>query len=274
MAKLHMLKSFTDTISMSFVLEGDDGIFVVDGGDYTEADYMLEYLRMLGGRVRAWFLTHPHDDHVGCLISLLEGNDGIRVDEIYYNFPTEEFAVSHEPNQGSMTTAQLYKRFYDIIKNRCIKAVRVNKLDEYSFGNLTVRVLHTPNEKITEDVLNNSSVVFRFETKGKSLLFLGDLGIVGGRELLEQIPEELIRADYVQVSHHGQIGVERRVYEAIAPKYAMWCAPEWVWSNRAGKDAGYDTGEMTTPVVRGWLSELGTVRQNYLAFDTTQIIDL
>ena len=31
-AKLNMLKSVTDTISMSFILESDDGVFVIDGG--------------------------------------------------------------------------------------------------------------------------------------------------------------------------------------------------------------------------------------------------
>lgn len=274
MAKLHMLKSVTDTISMSFILESKDGVFVMDGGDYTEKEYMLSYLRMLGSRVRAWFLTHPHDDHVGCLISLLEENDDITVDEVYYNFPTEEFAVSYEPNQGSMTTSDLYNRLRVVTANNNIKATTVKDMGEYKFGSLTVRALRTPNESITEDAVNNSSVVFRFEINGKSILFLGDLSIAGGRELLERVPRELIKSDYVQMSHHGQKGVEKCVYEVIAPKYAMWCNPEWMWNNRADKIGDYDTGKMKTVIVRGWMSEIGTVKRHYLAHDRTQIIDL
>ena len=273
MAKLYMLKSVTDTISMSFVLECEDGIFVIDGGDYTETEYMLSYLRALGGKVRAWFFTHPHDDHVGCFISALEDYDDITVDEVYYNFPSEEFSVGFEPNQGSMTTADLYRRFFLAIEKNQIKATKVKTLDEYSFGELRVSVLHTPNEDIKEDPVNNSSVAFRFEICGKSILFLGDLGVAGGREMLEQIPHNLIKADFVQMSHHGQNGADKSFYEVVAPKYAMWCTPEWMWNNRAGRDGGYNTGKTKTLIVRGWMQELG-VEHNYVVYEDTQVIDL
>jgi beta-lactamase superfamily II metal-dependent hydrolase len=234
---------------------------------------MLEYLRRLGGKVRAWFFTHPHDDHVGCFISLLEENDDITVDEVYYNFPAEEFSVGFEPNQGSMTTAELYRRFALAIKDNNINAVCVKTFDEYSFGDLCVSVLHTPNENVTEDPVNNSSVAFRFDICGKRILFLGDLGVAGGREMLEQIPRDLIKADYVQMSHHGQNGVEKCFYETVSPKYAMWCTPEWMWNNRAGRDGGYNTGKTKTLIVRGWMEEIG-VEHNYVVYEETQVIEL
>ena len=54
MAKLHFLKSVTDTINTSFILESGDTLVVVDGGFPSETPYLYEYLKGLGGHVTAW----------------------------------------------------------------------------------------------------------------------------------------------------------------------------------------------------------------------------
>ena len=60
MAVLHMLKSATDTICESFIFEDNGRLLVVDGGFESEAESLYSALRELGGRVEAWFITHPH----------------------------------------------------------------------------------------------------------------------------------------------------------------------------------------------------------------------
>ena len=275
MAKLHMLKSITDTINTSFILECGGEIFVLDGGFPSESEYMYEYLKGLGGKVDAWFLTHAHDDHVGCLLKILEEHNDITVDKIYYNFPSEKFAVEGEPQQSRMTTAELYEGLRNFTAKRGIPTITVSAGEKLCFSELAVRVLRTPNEKIKVNPINNSTTVYRFEINGKSILFLGDLGIEGGRELLEMADASFIKADYVQMAHHGQNGVEREVYEAICPKYALWCTPSWLWDNRDKRNGGgYDTGGYKTIVVRGWISDLGCVKRHYLMIDGTQIIEL
>ena len=99
------------------------------------------------------------------------------------------------------------------------------------------------------------------------MIFLGDLGYEGGEQLLEQTDRELLRADMVQLAHHGQDGVGREVYDAIGADYCFWCTPEWLWNNDNG--LGYDTHCWKTIVTRGWMSDIG-VKWHYISKDGTQ----
>ena len=97
-------------------------------------------------------------------------------------------------------------------------------------------------------------MVFRMTLGGQTVLFLGDMGIEAGRELVTLYGKTL-HSDFVQMAHHGQEGVEKDVYEAIAPRACLWCTPKWLWNNDAGK--GYNTHTWQTVIVRGWMEELG-----------------
>ena len=114
--------------------------------------------------------------------------------------------------------------------------------------------------------------MFRFEVDGKSILFLGDLAVKGGEQLLAKAAPEYIKADYVQMAHHGQGGVDKACYEAIRPTYCLWPTPSWLWDNLGS--GGYDTGIFNTVVTRGWISALKCVKRHYLMIHGTQVIDL
>ena len=68
---IYMLNSATDTICNSFIITTEDGkLIVIDGGYESETENFLEKLRQISRKDRphidAWFLTHPHSDHVNC----------------------------------------------------------------------------------------------------------------------------------------------------------------------------------------------------------------
>ena len=272
MAKLHFLKSVTDTINTSFILESNGTLLVVDGGFPSEAPYLYEYLKTLGGHVNAWFLTHFHDDHFGCFLAMLEEHPDITVDQVYFNFPCDEFIIKYEPKQSFKTSEEWLQIFRETVKARELPCVTATEGDVYEFdeGKVKVRVLRTYNEEFA--YINNSSTVFRFEADGKSILFLGDLGVEGGRELLCKADPEMVKADFVQMAHHGQGGVDKACYEAIKPTYCLWPTPSWVWNNMG--PGGYDTNVFQTIIVRGWISSLRCVKKHYLMIDGTQVIDL
>lgn len=272
MAKLHFLKSVTDTINTSFILESNGTLLVVDGGFPSEAPYLYEYLKALGGHVNAWFLTHFHDDHFGCFLTMLEEHPDITVDQVYFNFPCDEFIIKYEPKQSIKTSKEWLQIFRETVKARELPCVTATEGDVYEFeeGKVKVRVLRTYNEEFA--YINNSSTVFRFEADGKSILFLGDLGVEGGRELLCKADPEMVKADFVQMAHHGQGGVDKACYEAIKPTYCLWPTPSWVWNNMG--PGGYDTNVFQTIIVRGWISSLRCVKKHYLMIDGTQVIDL
>ena len=85
---------------------------------------------------------------------------------------------------------------------------------------------------------------------GKSILFLGDMSSEGGKRLLQYEKDDL-KADIVQMAHHGQAGVDEDVYKAISPSIALWPTPKWLYNQ--SDDSQYRINE-----TKGWMNKLGT----------------
>lgn len=271
MSTLHMLKSVTDTICESFVLEADGAVIVIDGGFESEAEELYGKIMEAGGHVDGWFFTHPHIDHYGAFCRLMEEHgDEIRVEAIYRNFPEISWLCEHEKAEADHT-AKYLPLIDELMERYGIRSVTMHRGDCYVLGAAEIHVLREPDTSITENCINNSSTVFRADVNGKRILFLGDLGTEGGRQLLENTPREEIQADYVQMAHHGQNGVEREVYGTVQAVCCLWCTPTWLWDNM-GPD-GYDSGNFRTVVVRGWMSEIG-VRKHYVNKDGPYAIEI
>ncbi|MBQ2956594.1 MAG: MBL fold metallo-hydrolase [Clostridia bacterium] len=268
---LHMLGNQTTIQMMSFVVETEDGkLIVIDGGKPGDAQHLLDTLRRLSGgekpHVDAWFLTHNHIDHTGALVTLLtEQRDAFEVDAYYYNFPSDQFLTRYEPG-----TEKEFADFRSVQRFMAGRIETITQGDVYEFGPARFDVLYTTDPAFTDNVVNNSSSVLRMTLGGKTVLFLGDLGIEAGRKLLA-LHGNALRSDYVQMAHHGQNGVERAVYEAAAPSACLWCAPDWLWDNNAGK--GYNTHTWQTVIVRGWMEEMG-VKTHYVIKDGDHAIEL
>ena len=99
---------------------------------------------------------------------------------------------------------------------------------------------------------------------GRTVLFVGDLGVEAGEALLRELPPEDIRAEVVQMAHHGQQGVTKAFYEAVAPRVCLWPTPDWLWDNDSG--AGKGSGPWKTLETRSWMEELG-VREHIVSKD-------
>jgi hypothetical protein len=133
-------------------------------------------------------------------------------------------------------------------------------------------------------------MVIRFSDAKKSVMFLGDLGVEGGKKLLAGPFKDRLHADYLQMAHHGQNGCNEDLYRAVKPDYCLWPTPRWLWDNdreELGREIngnlsgnraamppgrGKGTGPWQTLVVRGWMEKLG-VRKNYVAADGLCRID-
>ena len=91
--QLYQLAPQTHTQMMGYVLQTDDALIVLDGGTAGDAPFLRELLHRLGGaqpHITAWFLTHPHHDHVGAFVALMEGPDAPVVEQVYHCFPSRQ----------------------------------------------------------------------------------------------------------------------------------------------------------------------------------------
>ncbi|MBQ3868771.1 MAG: MBL fold metallo-hydrolase [Clostridia bacterium] len=266
---IHMLKSVTDTIGNSFIITTEDGkLIVIDGGFPSETDYFKEYLKQTAGtgkpHIDAWFLSHPHDDHATVFFEMIEKHrDEFDVDRVYLNFPSREYLAAEDKS-----AAETMDLFYRTLPLFADKMRIVSGGDVLDVGAAKFYILYSPDPEFRHNRANNSSIIFRMELGGKSVMFTGDAGIEAGNKVLRLYGDSgLLKCDFCQMAHHGQNGCDRPFYEAVAPEVCLWPTPSWVWSNVNG------TGSLQTLVVRRWMEELG-VKQNYVSKDGTQVIEL
>mgnify|MGYP001607029008 FL=1 len=264
---------WTKQFSMSYIITTDDGqLIVIDGGWDNDAETLLFYLKKISGRecphIAAWFLSHVHDDHIQAFIEIISHRkDKINIGKVYFNFPSVQNIEMFE-----LSGAALIKNFYSLLPQFADKATIVSINECYIVGNAKFDVLLPPDTAITDNFINNSSVVIRMTLGGKTVIFLGDLGAEGGRRLLK-IWGDKLKSDVCQMAHHGQAGVDIDVYRAILPEICLWPTPDWLWNNdRYGK--GFDTDVFQTVTTRRWIDQLGCTNKNYIMKDGTAEIEL
>ena len=269
--RIYMLTSESNRQMNSFIVTTEEGgLIVIDGGYDFDAPKLLSKLREISGQavphIDAWFFSHAHDDHISAFNKIVEDDRGeVEFDRVYYNFPSLQFFEKYESNE-----AHALKKFYENLPKFADKICIVYQSDEYEVKGAKFEYLYTADPIYKFNCINNSTSVFRMTLGGKTVLFLGDLGIDAGKKLLSMQGDNL-KSDMVQMAHHGQDGVDFDVYQAIAPTECIWCTPDWLWNNDAG--LGYNTHVFKTIEVRGWMEQLG-VKKNYVAKDGDQIIEL
>ena len=271
---LYMLQEQSPIQMMSYVLRTKEGkLVVIDGGNKQDAQHLQDTLVRLGGpelAVDLWLLTHPHSDHVDALLEIFSRPHPLKVKRIYSRFLSYEFykANDYEGCTDARTTKE-YNEFAAAHPGLCFT---YEKGQKFTVGSAEIHVLHVPeDESLPMNVINNSSVVLRLDAEGQRVLFLGDLGEEAGDRVLATVPHEELRADFVQMAHHGQFGVKKSFYEAVAPKACLWNTPQWLWDNTQGK--GYNTGPWKTVEVQGWMKELG-VRHHFVTKDGEHALEL
>ncbi len=262
--KICQMTNSSGSQMMGYVLITRKGnVMVIDGGTREDTPELRRILSLCGNRVPLWFLTHPHYDHHSAFVEISDHPGPIQVDQVYRSALPDPFA-ENEPFHNDILTI-----------NRCIERTPfpVSELkdgDWFVLDELRIDILGTANLDITVNAVNNSSCVLKVSDQDFSMLFLGDLGVEGGRRLLES-HGEMLSCDAVQMAHHGQNGVSREVYQRISPMYAFWPTPQWLWDNTPD-GALPGSGPWKTLEVRAWMKELGTANitalQQSVVFDT------
>lgn len=263
---LSLLADYDNRQMLSMILQDKDGtLVVIDGGWDIDAAHLTEVLRSKGGHVSGWFITHPHSDHIGALVQILNNPDSqITIDNVYYSLADLSWYEKVEPSRNDMVHS-LISAFAALPAE---KLRTVQKDQEIQLGQIKAKVLNDP-YLLDATSVNNSSVAYKFFLNNVSILVLGDMGPEAGELLAAQRSAEDLKSDIVQMSHHGQYGVNKEVYAMIKPQIALWPCPLWLWNNDNG--GGIGSGDWKTLETRKWMEELG-VKVNYSIKDGDQII--
>lgn len=166
---------------------------IVDGGpDLTLLSHLGQRLPFFDRTIELLILTHPNQDHITAIPQLLQ------------TYTIRSVLLSH--TQSSLPTYQ------QILGNISTKGMRVLTPDptvDIDMGDGLILDIIWPIENvwkgmwenITNDDVNNRSVVFRAMKGKKNILFTGDVGKDGERELLKSGVK--INTAVLKVAHHG-----------------------------------------------------------------------
>ena len=245
---LTQISSATDTIGESYLMKTAGGkVLMVDGGYASDVPVLREHIMKAGGHVDLWFITHPHEDHMEALATILNDMGEITIDKVVYSRVTDEF-LNCEP--GSADNARGYYRAIDnhIGKTDFLDIHRGGQ--RFDIDDVGVMVLGVSNMSLKSRNYNNQSMVVRVWDDVKSVVFLGDAHIECGNNLLAEY-RDYLDCDYLQMAHHGQSGCTEEFYKTINFRVCLWPTPSWVWEPAPENDW------IKTRDTRRWMDEKG-----------------
>ncbi len=221
------------TSGMAYIVQLDDGSFIIYDGGY--ADTVAELLHTLKSlsngkdiHIRAWVITHSHDDHYSCFEELAENYDSRYKLKYSINITLDYLLIA--PISNSQAIKMDYDGNFFVSKlETCLqpfpnaKICYVHTGMKLNFRNLTMEILFTPEELFIDgstDYFNDSSIVSRIYSNKSdsgdtmSMIFLGDAGVSVADRLMSYYGDYL-KSDMCQVSHHGVENFPLSAYQFI-----------------------------------------------------------
>ena len=222
--------------SMCYAMVSEDGRFVLlDGGHNVDLDNLKKLIGVYGGRVDLWICSHFHEDHIGAITDLLiqqgenvNAADGVEIGEIWCPPMDIETYKTFAKEWDSIDTCE---RFLNEI-GKLDNVTRIQDGDSKTVGNLDFYFFSSYSEGSpwTHEG-NNCGLIFKVQGKSETMLFCCDIGNEWISERLINGHGDRLKADYVQMGHHGNGGLTEEAYRIVAPKAAFFDCPEWIFAD-------------------------------------------
>lgn len=222
---VYQVKDAVNVNGMAYIVQLTDGSYIIyDGGPNNKnnhASKMIEYLKKNhsgSGKplVRAWVLTHSHNDHYPTFQYFARN----MADQITLEYvavaPLNKNSYNFDGNTGYLSSESFAT---DVASFNGAKTLALYTGMEFNFCNLKLEVLYSPYDLYKTDSkgggdFNNTSVVTRLYDDNYSAMFTGDVGDDGAYWLLSVFGSYL-KSDMCQVSHHGVEDVPLYYYQIV-----------------------------------------------------------
>ena len=186
---------------------------IVDGGGNENYDIgkntLLPYLLDRGiTKIDYIIVSHFDTDHCKGLYYVMK------------NIKVKNIIVSKQPEQSVN-----YKEFLNIAKKKRIKVIYMNKGDRISIEkNIDICFLWPDSSNlVTENPLNNNSIVCKLVYKNFSCIFTGDIEKIAEEKILKQYEKKsVLKSTILKVAHHGsKTSSTEEIIKKIKPKIAL-----------------------------------------------------
>lgn len=185
------------------LIQAPNKTMLIDAGNNADSNLILSYLKNLKiNKIDVLVGTHPHEDHIGSLDSVIDSFDigAVYMPKISTNTKTfEDVLLSIQKKGLKVTTA---------------KAGVVLDL-----GEGVKAEMFAPNSDKYEEI-NEYSAVIKLTYGETSFLFTGDAETISEKEMTAK--KYNLKADVLKVGHHGSTSSTSPVFlKAVSPKYAV-----------------------------------------------------
>lgn len=224
-----------------FVRLPDGKTALIDAGNNDDEIKIISFLKHHNiQKIDYLFGTHPHEDHIGSL------------DSIIYNF---EIGKIFMPKVT--TTTKTFKDVLEAISKKNLKITVAKAGMEIAPAKDVKMEILAPNSQSYED-LNNYSIVLKITYKNTSFLLTGDAESLSEREMLSK--KFNLKADVLKVAHHGSSSsTSLEFLKAVSPKYA-------VISYGKGNDYGHPHKETISKLIKMKIKILTTAEYGDIIF--------
>lgn len=190
----------------SFVQLPDGTNVLIDAGSPAAGPNLVEYLRNLNiGTINGLIFTHPHDDHIGGIFSLLSA------------FEIERFY----DNGFSNFESDLYFDYVTAVRKNLSKYRILQEGESMISHSVKIKVLN-PLLPPTGN-LNNDSIVLQLVYDGIRILFAGDASRPAEARLLKAATD--LRSQVLKAAHHGaEDTLTEEFLDAVSPETAILSA--------------------------------------------------
>ena len=236
------IQDTTNLIGMGYVVQLADGSYIVYDGSYAnQAERVYGYLMdNFAGEgkpvIRAWVLTHSHNDHYPTFevfANTESYRSNIEIEYVIVSPLNENYFILNDSEEPYLST----KFWEDVALLENTKAVFAHTGMNFSFCNLNLEILLAPESVYkTENAvgnMNDTSIVSRLYDDEYSFLILGDTSKVGSAFLVNTYGDYL-KSNMCQLAHHGTAGEYiMPVYDLAQPEILFYPASQTLYNSTA-----------------------------------------